>query len=460
MRLLVSNLGCIKTADIEITPLTVLIGPPNTNKTWTAYSLYGLVRSAIVHRSIASEYSKNVWLQEPLNRNIDAAVKQLLAALTAVDDAVSTSAEVSRSQLLDGVAFPLRVNSNQGLFEYVLDMDSQTLGSPSATLEISEKETRSDLATIAFTLERDGQSQLLTTLSVDKSGGEAKTAARLPLSQNAPLLESTIRPQVRNLVAATYGNVIAFPAERKALNSLYSIAIRAIRGDRGPTKLSRPVIDFITFLEGAQFSGSNAARSGSSSFSSLADELEQRVLGGNVSFESDSGRLPRMEYRTPGRNPIGVHAASSLVKSLGALDIYLRMFVQENDLVIIDEPEMNAHPDAQLAIAELLAILVNRGVGVVITTHSPYIVDHLKNLMEIAASKPKVRDAFASRLKLGSAKAFISADKVSVYLFNSDGTVAPILNREERLIDWSTFSNASEEVTNLYADVLEANRTE
>jgi ABC-type multidrug transport system ATPase subunit len=192
----------------------------------------------------------------------------------------------------------------------------------------------------------------------------------------------------------------------------------------------------------------------------MANDLEQRVLGGNVSFESDGGRAPRMEYRSPGRNPMGVHAASSLVKSLGAVDIYLRNFAQENDLVIIDEPEMNAHPNAQLAIAEFLAILVNRGIGVVVTTHSPYIVDHLKNLMEIAASKLTVRDTFASRLKLGSPKAFISADKVSIYLFNSDGTVAPILNREERSIDWSTFSNTSEEVTNLYADILEANRTE
>ena len=44
MRLKVTNLGKIKSADIEIKPLTVFVGENNTNKTWTAYALYGLLR--------------------------------------------------------------------------------------------------------------------------------------------------------------------------------------------------------------------------------------------------------------------------------------------------------------------------------------------------------------------------------------------------------------------------------
>lgn len=42
MQLKVQNLGKIKEADIDIRPLTVFVGPNGTNKTWTAYALYGL----------------------------------------------------------------------------------------------------------------------------------------------------------------------------------------------------------------------------------------------------------------------------------------------------------------------------------------------------------------------------------------------------------------------------------
>ena len=41
----ISNLGRIKEAKLDIRPLTVFIGPNHTNKTWTAYSLYGIARN-------------------------------------------------------------------------------------------------------------------------------------------------------------------------------------------------------------------------------------------------------------------------------------------------------------------------------------------------------------------------------------------------------------------------------
>ena len=43
-RLRVENLGRIADAELSIRPLTVFVGPNNTNKTWTAYALYGLAQ--------------------------------------------------------------------------------------------------------------------------------------------------------------------------------------------------------------------------------------------------------------------------------------------------------------------------------------------------------------------------------------------------------------------------------
>ena len=48
-------------------------------------------------------------------------------------------------------------------------------------------------------------------------------------------------------------------------------------------------------------------------------------------------------------------------------------------MLIIDEPELNLHPDNQRKMAGLLARLVNSGVKVLVTTHSDYLIRELNN---------------------------------------------------------------------------------
>lgn len=42
MKIKLWNLGSIKEAEVDLRPLTVIIGPNNSNKTYIAYSIYGL----------------------------------------------------------------------------------------------------------------------------------------------------------------------------------------------------------------------------------------------------------------------------------------------------------------------------------------------------------------------------------------------------------------------------------
>lgn len=48
-------------------------------------------------------------------------------------------------------------------------------------------------------------------------------------------------------------------------------------------------------------------------------------------------------------------------------------------MLIIDEPELNLHPDNQRKMAGLLARLVNSGVKVLVTTLSDYLIRELNN---------------------------------------------------------------------------------
>jgi len=200
-------------------------------------------------------------------------------------------------------------------------------------------------------------------------------------------------------------------------------------------------------------------------FSALAMLLETEILRGTLEFrradEQKEGEPPRavppgvLNYALDDGMILNMHAATSLVRSLAGLDVYLKHFCNDGDLVVIDEPEMNAHPDAQLMIMELLAILANKGVTVVITTHSPYIVDHLNNLIEASQLSADAQESISASFKLKRKDAFLEPEAVSTYHFTEAGNVIDIFNRAESLIDLSSFSEASNYVTNLYGKILE-----
>ncbi|EKN3567308.1 AAA family ATPase [Yersinia enterocolitica] len=70
---------------------------------------------------------------------------------------------------------------------------------------------------------------------------------------------------------------------------------------------------------------------------------------------------------------------ASGIKSLGILDLLVKGGnASDNSLLILDEPEVNLHPKWQVLYAELICQLVKSGVDIIITTHSPYIIDALK----------------------------------------------------------------------------------
>jgi hypothetical protein len=94
-----------------------------------------------------------------------------------------------------------------------------------------------------------------------------------------------------------------------------------------------------------------------------------------------------------------------------------------------------------------IALLVNAGLRVLITTHSPYIVDHLASLMKAATNIDK--DAIARQFFLHDSRAFISQDEVAVYKVEH-GKVENILD-EDGIINWGTFGDVSNRIIEIYS---------
>lgn len=116
-----------------------------------------------------------------------------------------------------------------------------------------------------------------------------------------------------------------------------------------------------------------------SDFYDYAIQLENNLLKGSIEVNEDGAIefIPRSGNQTH----LPVHMASSIVKTMASLVIYLKYIATKNNLLIIDEPEMNLHPDNQIILTRIFAELVNKGLNLVVSTHSDYIIREFNNMI-------------------------------------------------------------------------------
>lgn len=108
----------------------------------------------------------------------------------------------------------------------------------------------------------------------------------------------------------------------------------------------------------------------------LLKEIEN-LLG--VTYEVSGDEVLIKDKHSTQKVP--AYMASTSVRSLMHLHFWLKHKAQKGDLLMIDEPELNLHPENQIKMARLFVKLVNAGIKVWITTHSDYIIKELNNCL-------------------------------------------------------------------------------
>ena len=85
-----------------------------------------------------------------------------------------------------------------------------------------------------------------------------------------------------------------------------------------------------------------------------------------------------------------INQISSGIQQIGIIEMMLRYGdLDENDFLIIDEPELSLHPDWQLKLAEIIVLLVKElGINVYLNSHSPHFIEAL----EVLSVKYGLRD--------------------------------------------------------------------
>jgi hypothetical protein len=453
MRLEIRNVGKLREVDVDIRPLTVFVGRNGTNKTWAAHLLYSLLRPLRAQDA-------GLWGDHRVGAPLvvlPAAVEAKITACAAklVDWAAGVGGgdeafEIQRADLAGASEQHMEVQSTAGMLSLALGLGERTLASDaSARLVLDGAEAGSRAMSTQIRVDQNGGFE---AIAADALGTSVNRVATKPGPGNDDRQE-LFREMLCRMFFALAPDVLAFPTERAFLAMLPDAGIKRFGN------LPMAVMDYPKLLLGQRFRVVDAAQQGVMDPPDGHDAVA-KILGGWLSLPG--GLIEQKATFSTTRDPaVGMPAASSLVRSLSGLYSYVEAGARPGDVVIVDEPEMNAHPEKQVELVELFARLANRGVRVVLITHSPYVLDHLTTLVEASAVPDERKQALAMKFQSQDPLAFLSPDDVAVYEFQDRGgevEAVSRVDRAERTIEWSTFSDVSNEISRRYVDVVECGR--
>lgn len=390
------NIGPIRSADLELGPLTVIVGRNNTGKTYLAYTLYGLLdqwrgwpegRYPPVRRRAGNRARRGD--ADTLD------VAQVAASLSRDGEVVRKvdreTLERERAALAQALGtdfsrFLVRrvLSASAGEFENVDLRIEWTDAFPEAVPQVTVRATGEGTVSAAF---EKGEMLFRAT------NGERSHPLR------ARALERAVGLAYTHLLLSDLPNPFVLTAERFGIslfhreldftkNQLVQILQQIDRRDRrnndtpfwvidrATSRYAKPIQDNIDYTRSLPDIRKDASdireRRLERSIKEMMDG-EYRIAEGEVRFVS--------RPRSGDRFNLPLHQASSSARGLSDLYFYLRHAASQRHLLIVDEPESHLDTENQVTLAHLLSKVVKAGVQVLITTHSDYIVKEINNLL-------------------------------------------------------------------------------
>ncbi len=383
MKFEVKNLGVIKRGSFEVKPLTLFCGPNNSGKTWVMYSLYHFYSFLLedfmpIEDFIPIEVIKTIQEQGTCKFNL-------------ID-------WLRREDIYKEVVDHINSEVSESLSEELFNISSSSASIKDASFGLSAEGV--DWVSIL----RDAERQ--------ETYADKKRKVRFSKPAGSEEVEISVQGSVINeddLVFHSEGFIMPFlfpdigdafliPAERNGLHLFFhelssrrvallhhaskkDIDIHELLRDVMRSRYAMPIARYINWLNDLT---ERKKRAGKGEFHGFAKKLEKELAGGTYRVDTMTGEITFKPYqiqRGKKTDFLGLHATSSTVKSLFGLWFYLAYQAKEGDILMIDEPELNVHPENQRKLARLFASLVNAGLNIVMSTHSDFMVCEFNSLI-------------------------------------------------------------------------------
>jgi len=454
MKLHIQNLGAVKDATIDLSKkLTVFCGPNGTGKTYAAYIVYAVTNLSGKGLSY-SDANPDWWGLFETGEDI----KQITASqvyrfrnqeLKRVRDDANTFFSVSQNNGTDFFAdFQLDGGDSEESF-------AEAYHQKQIIARISYNEITADIEKKAGSNEVRVKTRKQDMTNLDYNGFVHHYLYGQILAKLAfhPITAATILPVERN-------SILTFSKELSLRRQDLVDQMHALISSE---KDNRSLVDFF-FQRSARYpepirrallvaEDLDAISKRKSSYSKFATSLEQDVLEGEVIIGSN-GEVQFSPNRAKDKL-LSIYLSSSSVKNISSLIVYLKYQAQENDLIIIDEPELNLHPDNQILLARVFSRMINAGLRLLISTHSDYIIRELNNLIMLSSEEPALRKIAKQYHYAEDEK--ISKDDIGVYLFNfkegSDGVVVEPVEVAENGFEIATIEQTIKQLNEVSEEI-------
>ncbi len=406
MNIQIKNLGALRQAEFSLGDLTIICGGNNTGKTYATYALFGFLSFWQEAFSIAvSDSEINTLLaQGVVHIDISEYVKR-------ADQIVAAACKAYKRQL------PMIFAASEDRFketEFKIHLGNEDIQIAGGF----ERKMRAAEAELFSIFKSEGSTDLVITLLVEKEKAKVPKDAVMRIVGNAlkeiifgHLIPNSFIASTERTGAAIFRKELNFARNRlleemshpaKNIDPM-KLLFKVYRDYALPVKQN---VDFTRQIEGISKQNSFIVKQHADILNNFAD-----ILGGEytVTRNDELYYLPKNK-----KIKLFMDESSSAVRSLLVIGFYLRNMAQPGDLLIVDEPELNLHPENQRKIAKLLVRLVNIGIKVFITTHSDYIIKELNTLIMLNHDKPYLK-RIAEREGY-KPEELISSDKIKVYI--------------------------------------------
>ncbi len=406
MKISIKNLGAIKQAEFTLGELTIICGSNNTGKTYATYALFGFL---------------SFWRDAFSIKVADSDVLQLLnegAIELNIQDYIDNASNILENGCKSFTEeLPQVFASSEKHFSdshFSVNLDSNDMH-PSPAFERTMGAAKTQL----FSISKKADSPLIAiTLLVEKE------KVRIPQEVINRIIGDALKEIIFGhlfprpfIASAERTGAAIFRKELNFARNRLLEEMSAMEKDINPFELLSKVysdyalpvksnVDFTRKLEELAKKDSFIVKTYPEVLKDFAD-----IIGGDYLVTQND----ELYYVPKGKRiKLTMDESSSAVRSLLDIGFYLRHVASPGDLLMVDEPELNLHPENQRRVARLFARLVNIDIKVFITTHSDYIIKELNTLIMLNQRSERL-EALAKREHYRESE-FLNPEKVRVYI--------------------------------------------
>ncbi|MCI8627001.1 MAG: AAA family ATPase [Lachnospiraceae bacterium] len=420
-KLIVEKFGKIERAEIELAPMTLLVGDNNSGKSyllsllWAIYALSGQVVFSyeVVKKLCSKEYDR---IEDLFWKKIDNLQEGATATIELQE--ISGSLQIIINQLLD--------EKKEELVKVLFHSEVVQIGKLSLRMP--------ELPPERLTLKRD-QGNLEIECShlgnyyvgywQSEEEQENKEIGSQEIIEEQIIQKNAIRNYISGLLRALIGtgnyrkgrSVIYLPSARTGFMMTKGIIDKFARnntyGWEGTSEenvsveaFSRPVMAFLDEI-GELSEGEEA----SEKYQEIVSLLQDMIQGTIVISTLPGKELSYIPHGEGKKYPFRV--TSAVATEISPLLLLLAHKKVING-IFYEEPELCLHPALQKRMGQVLIQMVNAGIRLMVTTHSDIVLQHLNNMIHLKSIQANAEEYGYKQVDL------IDKNVVRVYQLSND----------------------------------------